>query len=206
MTPVTRCWTAYEAERIPVADSVITFTNRLTKAGTLSGLPRQIRDMLVRIVSHVPAARRAIAENVEEVTVSYKNSPLAVGRGPRHAKVAAGEHIPHVVDAAIQKQLGAVRGAQNAGHVVLTVSAGQVAPVAGGGGSIQVLVTASETEPAAPVAGYDTVIADPTGLVAQRFGLESGGRVVVRPDGYIGAVTSLDDTTTVSDYFTKIRS
>jgi len=64
----------YEAERIPVADSVITFTNRLTKAGTLSGVPRQIRDMLVRIVSHVPAARRAIAENVEEVTVSYKNS------------------------------------------------------------------------------------------------------------------------------------
>jgi hypothetical protein len=28
---------SYEAERIPVADSVIAFTDRLTKAGTLSG-------------------------------------------------------------------------------------------------------------------------------------------------------------------------
>jgi 2-polyprenyl-6-methoxyphenol hydroxylase-like FAD-dependent oxidoreductase len=196
----------YEAERIPVADSVITFTNRLTKAGTLSGVPRQIRDMLVRIVSHVPAARRAIAENVEEVTVSYKNSPLAVGRSPRHAKVAAGEHVPHVLDPAIQKQLGAVCGAQNTNHVVLTIAAGQVAPAAGGDGPTQVLVSASETEPVAHVAGYDTVIADPDGLVAQRFGLNKGGRIVIRPDGYIGAVASLDDTTTVADYFTKVRS
>jgi hypothetical protein len=66
-------------------------------------------------------------------------------------------------------------------------------------------VTASETEPATPVAGYDTVIADPDGLVAQRFGLKNGGRIVIRPDGYIGAVASLDDTTTVAGYFAKVR-
>ena len=67
---------------------------------------------------------------------------------------------------------------------------------------MQVLVTADDT----PVAGYDTVIADPKGVVAQRFGLKNGGRVVIRPDGYIGAVASLDDTTTVADYFAKVRS
>ena len=33
-----------------------------------------------------------------------------------------------------------------------------------------------------PVAGYDAVVADPKGVVAQRFGLKSGGRVVIRPD------------------------
>jgi hypothetical protein len=63
-------------------------------------------------------------------------------------------------------------------------------------------VTVGET----PVAGYDTVIADPNSLVAQRFGLKNGGRIVIRPDGYIGAVASLDDTTTVVDYFAKVRS
>jgi len=50
------------------------------------------------------------------------------------------------------------------------------------------------------------VIADPNGLVAQRFGLKNGGRVVIRPDGYIGAIASLDDTTTVADYFAKVRN
>src|SRR5271156_5100258 len=196
---------SYEAERVPVADQVIKFTNLLTKAGTLSGVPRRIRDVLVRTASHVPAARRTLANNAEEVNIGYSASPIAVGRRPKHAKISAGEHLPHILDAAVQKQLRAVCGTQNTGHAVVTVATAQVAPAAGSG-QAQVLVTTSQTAPAIPVAGYDAVIADPNGLVAQRFGLKNGGRVVVRPDGYIGAVASLDDTTTVADYFAKIRS
>jgi hypothetical protein len=52
-----------------------------------------------------------------------------------------------------------------------------------------------------PVAGYDAVIADPHRALAERLGLTNGGRVVVRPDGYIGAITTLEDTKTVADYF-----
>jgi 2-polyprenyl-6-methoxyphenol hydroxylase-like FAD-dependent oxidoreductase len=197
---------SYQAERAPVADSVITFTNRLTKAGTLSGVPRQIRDVVLRMLSRIPAARRVMAETAEEVNVGYKNSPIAVGRRLKHAKVVPGQHVPHVVDEAVQKQLRAACGPTTSGHVVLTVSAGRVAPAAGGEGQTQVLVTARETVPAAPVAGYDAVIADPSGVVAQRFGLNNGGRVVIRPDGYIGAIAALDDTTTVAAYFAKVRS
>ena len=50
---------SYEAERAPIADGVITFTDRLTKAGTLSGVPRRIRDVVVRMLSQVPAVRDA---------------------------------------------------------------------------------------------------------------------------------------------------
>ena len=191
---------SYQAERIPVADSVIAFTDRLTRAGTLSGVPRRIRDVVIRMLSHVPAARRFMANMAEEVNINYRNSPIAVGPAPKHAKVAAGDHLPHAVDAAVQKQLSVVCGVQNTGHVLLTVASGHVAPAAGEG-QVQVLVTADDI----PVAGYDTVIADPNGVVAQRFGLKNGGRVVIRPDGYIGAVASLDDTTTVADYFAKVR-
>jgi 2-polyprenyl-6-methoxyphenol hydroxylase-like FAD-dependent oxidoreductase len=191
---------SYEAERIPVADSVIAFTDRLTRAGTLSGVPRRIRDVVIRMLSHVPAARRFMANMAEEVNINYRNSPIAVGPAPKHAKVAAGDHLPHAVDAAVHKQLSVVCGVQNTGHVLLTVASGHVAPAAGEG-QVQVLVTADDI----PVAGYDTVIADPNGVVAQRFGLKNGGRVVIRPDGYIGAVASLDDTTTVADYFAKVR-
>ena len=199
---------SYEAERLPISDHVIAFTDRLTRAGTLSGVPRRIRDVVIRMVSHVPAARRVMAENAEEVNINYRKSRLAVGR-LRHAKVVAGEHLPHVVDEAVQKQLSVVCGPDNTGHTVLTCDvrgAGQVRPAAGGPGQLQVLVTASEKEPAAPVAGYDVVVADPNGVVAERFGLKNGGRVVVRPDGYIGAVAALDDTSTVADYFAKVRS
>ena len=191
---------SYQAERIPVADGVIAFTDRLTSAGTLSGVPRRIRDVVIRMLSHVPAARRFMANMAEEVNINYRNSPIAVGPAPKHAKVAAGDHLPHAVDAAVQKQLSVVCGVQNTGHVLLTVASGHVAPAAGEG-QVQVLVTADDI----PVAGYDTVIADPNGVVAQRFGLKNGGRVVIRPDGYIGAVASLDDTTTVADYFAKGR-
>jgi 2-polyprenyl-6-methoxyphenol hydroxylase-like FAD-dependent oxidoreductase len=193
---------SYEAERAAVADSVITFTNRLTKAGTLSGVPRRIRDVVIRIVSRVPAARRVMADTAEEVNVAYKDSPIAVGSRLQHAKVAAGQHFPHVADEVVQKQIRAECGAQTLGHVVLTVATAQVAPAAGGPGQVQVLVTTDEI----PVAGYHAVIADPKGVVAERFGLKAGGRVVIRPDGYIGAIAALDDTTTLADYFAKIRS
>jgi hypothetical protein len=191
---------SYEAERAPVADQVIAFTDRLTRAGTLSGLPRRIRDMVIRMLSHVPAAGRFMAENAEEVNINYRKSPIIVRSRPRRAKLAAGEHVPHLTDAALQKQLGAVWGPDNTGHVILTIATHPVAPAAGDAGQTQVLVTTDD----APVAGYDSVVADPEGLVAQRFGLKNGGRIVVRPDGYIGAVAALDDSTKVADYFTKI--
>ena len=164
--------------------------------------------MLIRMVSHVPAARRVMAENAEEVNINYRNSPIAVGPRLRRAKVVAGEHLPHVADAAVQKQLSAVCGPDNTGHVVLTCDVDRrpggprrrrSRSDAGAGHGLR-------NGASAPVAGYDVVVADPNGVVAQRFGLKNGGRVVVRPDGYIGAVAALDDTTTVADYFAKVRS
>jgi hypothetical protein len=43
------------------------------------------------------------------------------------------------------------------------------------------------------VPGYAAVIADPGGTVASRYGLQQGGRVAIRPDGYIGLIAPLDD-------------
>ena len=192
---------SYNAERHPVGKSVIDFTSLLTKVGTLKGGARLVRDILIQAASRIAPATRTMASNVEETNVSYQTSAIAVGRRLRHAKVVAGDHVPHVADAKVQKQIGAVCGPQNLGHVVVTVTAGQVAPAAGDG-QVQVLVTGDDTH----FAGYDTVIADPNGVVAQRFGLRNGGRVVIRPDGYIGAIAALDDATTIASYFAKVRS
>lgn len=189
---------SYHAERYPVAEQMITFTNRLTRAGTLSGVPQHVRNIAIRTLSHFEPVRRYMADTAEEVNITYRDSPIAIGNGPRQAKVVAGDHLPHITDAAIQKQLDGVCG--NPGHTVITIAAGQVAPAAGGGGQVQVLVTGEDT----PVAGYDAVIADPRGLVADRLGLTGGGRIVVRPDGYLGAVSTLENPKPIADYFATI--
>jgi hypothetical protein len=88
--------------------------------------------------------------------------------------------------------------AGTSGHVVLTVAgAGQPtgAPVPG---ATAVLVA---DQPGA-VPGYDAVVADPGHAIAARYGLDHGGRAVIRPDGYLGLVGNLDAD--VDAYFTRL--
>ena len=81
------------------------------------------------------------------------------------------------------------------GHVLVTIAAaGDASPALAAPGIRQVLVGGAAGD------GYDVVVADPDRLAAQRFGLRRGGRVMVRPDGYVGFVTGLDDTGTAAEY------
>jgi 2-polyprenyl-6-methoxyphenol hydroxylase-like FAD-dependent oxidoreductase len=187
----------YHTERHPVAAAVITFSDRLTKLGTLSGAAQHLRDLALRMLGHVGPFTRQLASVAEEIDINYKDSPIAVGPSPRDSKVAAGEHLPHVADTALQTRLGEVC---QFGHAVLTVAGNQVAPAAGGPGPVQVLVSDTDN----PMAGYDAVVADPSGQLATRLGLKNGGRVVVRPDGYLGAITTLDHPAPVTDYFARL--
>jgi 2-polyprenyl-6-methoxyphenol hydroxylase-like FAD-dependent oxidoreductase len=190
---------SYHAERHPVAEKVIEFSSNLTKAGTLRGGARVVRNAILRLAGNIPAVGDKLAGIVEEIVVSYEGSPAVLSR-LAHTKIVAGQHLPHIDDANIQKQLTRVCGAENPGHTVLTVTAGKPAPAAGPAGQVQVLINSDNT----PAGGYDAVITDPDGLVAKRYGLRDGGRVVVRPDGYIGAVTELGDATGIADYFAQI--
>jgi hypothetical protein len=171
----------------------------LTKAGTVWGGARVVRNAVLRVLSSIPAVGEKMASIVEEIGVGYQDSPV-VPANARHAKIQAGQHLPHIGDLDVQKQLSRVCGADESGHTILTVTTGRPAPTAGPAGQTQVLITSDDT----PVGGYDAVITDPGGLFAQRLGLEDGGRVVVRPDGYLVAITALDDSTGVADYFALI--
>jgi len=190
---------SYHAERHPVAEKVIAFSSNLTKAGTVRGGARVVRNAILRVLASIPAVGEKMASVVEEVEVGYQDSPAVVTTA-RHTKIDAGQHLPHIDDANIQNQLAQACGVGNSGHTILTVTAGKPAPAAGPAGQVQVLIASDDT----PVGGYDVVVADPEGLVAKRFGLRDGDRVVVRPDGYIGAVTALDEQTGVADYFALI--
>ncbi len=191
---------SYNAERHPVGKRVIDFTSTLTKVGTLNGVARVARNAVVKAAGHVPPAVRVMASNITETNIAYKDSPVVLAATPRHTKVTPGQHVPHIDDAELQKQISAAWEPEHTGHTVLTVTGNAPAPAAGPAGQMQVLITAD----GAPVGGYDVVVADPDGLVAKRFGLSDGGLVVVRPDGYLGAITALNDRTGVADYFAQV--
>jgi hypothetical protein len=191
---------SYDAERHPIGKQVIDFTSMLTKVGTLTGPARVARNAVVGVIGHVPPAVRVMARNITETNIVYKGSPAVLTSGPRHTKVVAGQHVPHIADAELQKQLSAALEPNHFGHTVLTVAGNGPVPAAGPAGQTQLLIATD----GAPVGGYDAVVADPDGLVAKRFGLSDGGRVVVRPDGYIGAVTALGERNGVADYFALI--
>jgi len=107
--------------------------------------------------------------------------------------VAAGDHAPHVADAAVQDQMSAAWRSGFGGHVIVTVEAPGTTPepVKDSGGARQVLISpVTDRE----IDGYYATIADPDRVVASRYGLRAGGRVIVRPDGYIGCIGDLDAT------------
>jgi hypothetical protein len=68
------------------------------------------------------------------------------------------------------------------------------------GGACQVLVAPAP----GPADGYDVTIADPGHLIATRYGLRDGARIVIRPDGYIGHLADL--TSTPAPYFTLLAT
>lgn len=185
----------YQAERYPVAKNMIEFTERLSKAGTLTGPAQHIRNAVLKALSHVGAVPRLMAHVTAEVNIAYPESALSIGRAPRGARITAGQHFPFLGDEDLNKH---VTSSWGAGHTVVTVAAGHT-PGAGTAGQ-QVLIADTD----APVPGYDVVIADPQRIAAHRLGLTDGGRVVVRPDTYIGAVTALDDAQTVPEFFSTI--
>ena len=188
---------SYHTERHPIAEGVIEFTDRLSRAGTLSGPPQHVRNALLKVVSRFGALPRAMGRWAAEVNVNYRNSPIVDGHRPRGAAVAAGDHFPFLGVNDVHLQLC---DAWDVEHTTVTVANGDEVPSTRHQHGRQVLVTPNATA----VAGYDVTVADPERVTAKRLGLERGGTVVVRPDGYIGAITTLQDPRVVSEYFATL--
>jgi 2-polyprenyl-6-methoxyphenol hydroxylase-like FAD-dependent oxidoreductase len=183
---------SYHQERHPVAAKVIDFSTRLTAIGTVRGdLAIALRDHAVQLAVALSPVRQAVATQLEEVSLAYRKSPIVVPSRHRGGAVHAGDHLPVMPDVAVQRRLDAAITA-SPGHVLITVAPAAAAlppalPAAGPGWR-HVLVSDTGEAPD----GYDVAIADPDRVVAQRLGLPRGGRVALRPDGYVGCLDTLD--------------
>jgi hypothetical protein len=194
---------SYHAERHPVGAKVIQFTTALTRVGTLSHpIAQKLRNRAAHAVIALAPVRLAMADKTEETELSYRGSPVVVASatsGKGHSRIAAGEHLPEA-DPGLRTVL-----ARESGHVLLTVApVGQTpAAVAEFAGARQILVP-SDAEVTGD--GYDAVVRDPAGAAAARYGLPQGGRIRLRPDGYVAAVTTLGDELPLRTYEALVSS
>ncbi|WP_344464768.1 FAD-dependent monooxygenase [Kitasatospora kazusensis] len=184
---------SYHAERHPVGAEVIQFASALTRVGTLvNPIAQKLRNKGMHLLTSLAPVRHAMADRTEETAIAYRKSPIVVqGRGG--GELHAGDHL----SAAGPELRAALAGTHE--HVLLTVagsdSAAAPAPVADVTVR-QLLVGAYDTAPT----GYDAVFADPDGRTAARYGLPNGGRIMVRPDGYIAAIAPLDEDSPLHTY------
>ncbi|WP_042390170.1 FAD-dependent monooxygenase [Streptacidiphilus melanogenes] len=179
---------SYHAERHPVAARVIGFSTRLTQLSTLANpVAQHVRNAVLHTATGLGPARQALADEAEETMLAYHDSPAVVPSAAR-AKLRSGDHLPDVPGTDLRTVLSA-----ETGHVLVTVGAlPAAAPVPG---VRQVLLADTD----APVDGFDAVVADPDRRAAARFGLTSG-RIMVRPDGYVGAVAAASDDRSLTTY------
>ncbi|MEY9872572.1 2-polyprenyl-6-methoxyphenol hydroxylase-like FAD-dependent oxidoreductase [Streptacidiphilus sp. MAP12-33] len=183
---------SYHAERHPVGAKVIEFTTQLTRVGTVANpIVQKLRNTVAHAATALAPVQQAMADKVEETALAYRGSPVVIP-APGRAQLTGGDHLPDA-GPALRAAL-----AREDGHVLLTVAApGGPLPTAAKSGARQILLSLA---PEATAPGFDASVPDPDGHAAARFGLPRGGRVMVRPDGYVALVTSLDDEAPLRAY------
>ena len=84
---------SYEAERMPVAHSVIAITDRMTRVGTTMNTAMQhLRDIVLPVVSGIPVLTETMTERMAELSIGYRGTAWVEnhGLGP----VRAGDRAP----------------------------------------------------------------------------------------------------------------
>ena len=191
----------YDAERAPVAQSVIKMTNGLTHMLTLHNVEAQhVRNFMMPLLGHVHAVTRHISEQDSEIVVNYRHSPivdefrdghfghLRFAGGPR-----PGDRAPDV------QPLGLPDGSEGrffdlirnpTWHTVLLfegerasdATRQELAEIAAAvdaayGDRVRAYVVSAE--------GGDGRIGDPEGRLHDRYHADMPCVFVIRPDGYI---------------------
>ena len=182
---------SYQLEREPVARGVLNLTDRITRMATMrNSVAQTVRDFLIPMVSGIDFVAEKLAEQLSELTVNYRQSPLSENHGS--GKPRAGDRAP---DAELRDDQGRAHRIhellQTPRFVLLLFIGGQP----GSETQAAEIAGALATLPAETVATYAISrgvsatradLRDISGLAHAAYGLTNGGCVLLRPDGYIG--------------------
>ena len=173
---------SYEAERRPVAESVLALSNER--------LRRTLEE------KNLPVRGDA---NTMQLTIGYRSGPLAVDDREEQAPVRAGDRVPDVLGLVTTDGEWRLFDLLRGGRFTLLRFGDAVAATAPT--SIRVLDVV-------PVAhrrsGDATDVVDGDGALASTFGVEGSALVLLRPDGYIGAISDAGDISVIESYLALV--
>jgi 2-polyprenyl-6-methoxyphenol hydroxylase-like FAD-dependent oxidoreductase len=182
---------SYHAERHPIAARVIRDSTLLTNVGTVHGkLKQKLRDSALRLGGGLAPVQHKLAAETSETDLGYRGSPAVAGRGSD--RLHPGDAAPDVSGTRLRELLHDAMG-----HAILHFpgrsASSTVRPLAR---VRNILVSPTKTTDGT----FDAVLHDHSGAIADRYGMQAGGVVAIRPDGYIGFLGRLRDTSAVTDY------
>jgi hypothetical protein len=178
---------SYEAERRPVAASVLRMTDRLYRVALTRGLAAKLARggggiLALRAAARSPRLRRRLSRRLGELDVGYRGSPIVAGAAPRRRVPRPGDRLP---DAPVRGPAGerSLHEALAGPSLVILLCEEAAGDLLGalpvpGRGILLILRLADHAGPG--------IVHDVHGLARSRLGLVSGGVILVRPDGYIG--------------------
>ena len=195
---------SYDAERRPVGERLLRFTDRMfavvAGGGRAGRAMRRVAPTLAVGLLGAPIVGRRLARFISETDIRYRSSPLSV---EAHGAARIGGHAPHAGDrapdvafAAGRRLLELLHGAK---HTLLLFAGASTAlidhystlaeEVTARYGSL-VKPVLLRLDPSYPPVGE----VDAAGAAHRRYGADPGAIYLVRPDGYIGFRGAETDT------------
>jgi 2-polyprenyl-6-methoxyphenol hydroxylase-like FAD-dependent oxidoreductase len=194
----------YEVERIPVARDVLRGTDALTRMVLLrQPLLRALRDRLLPRLLALAPVQRAVTEQIAELSVRYRSSPIVVQRAA--TRVRAGDRLPeaHLRDGVRTLRLYDLLADPR--HTALWLTAGDRLPGALAADLATRFAEALAVHIVHPAAAAGA-FTDPDAGLQRVLGARAATLYVVRPDGYVGLVVSPPDADVVAAYFTRLAN
>ncbi len=177
---------SYEAERMPVARSVLNITDRMTRMATAQHTAAQrLRDALLPLLTGISFLKDAMAERMAELSIDYRGSAWVENHGL--ARVHAGDRAPDALlyDRAARTERSILGLLKGPGFLLLAFEGYEEAQLAG-----DILAGLPGTVYRVRHPGCEAAqgtLEDRDSQVRKAYGVgEEGLLVLIRPDGYIG--------------------
>ena len=198
-----RLLASYEAERMPVARSVVNLTDRMTRTATAQNpVAQHLRDWLVPLLTGIPFVKEAMAERLSEVSIDYRASPLSLnhGLGSLHAGDRAPDAVLYDRPARVERRIFDLL--REPGFLLLGFDGVEPSKVCHAslsglpGAAYRIVSPGQETPPG--------TLEDRDFKARTAYGAgEKGLIVLIRPDGYVAV--RAESETTLAEGITRLK-
>jgi hypothetical protein len=220
---------SYEAERQPVAKSVLEFTELAGRVLTLRGpISAALRGRLMPLLAEQEVIQRRVITRASELPINCRHSPIVaehyggvLGRLRFGGGPCAGDRAPDVSplqgpNASITRLFDVLRttkhtlllfaGTDPGADAWQRLDAIANAVQARYGAVIQVYEVAAGAAPPAVRTDAVALLRDPEGALHHRYGADAECLYLIRPDGYVGFRCQPADLASLQDYLARIFS